>query len=139
MRKTLLIMATSALVVGGSLVAVAWTDETAADNERGPIGHAVEEVLDELVADDTLTREQADAVLDALEERRDEVRAEMEETRALLDEFWSDGELTQEEIDRLPEWHRWSELTEALEDGVITRDEVEDLRGRLHGGHRFRR
>jgi hypothetical protein len=137
MRKAILAVATAVLVLGGSLVVLAQTEETTDElHKRGPIGHAIEEVLDELVADETLTQEQADAVISALEAKRDEFVAEREQVREQLREFWEDDQLSQEEIDQLPEWHRWSEMTDLLEDGVITRDELGEFRhgGRFGGG-----
>jgi polyhydroxyalkanoate synthesis regulator phasin len=141
MRKAILTVATAALVLGGSLVVLAQSEETTDEvAERGPIGHAIEEVLDELVADKTLTQEQADAVISALEAKRDEFVAEREQLRERLQEFWEDDQLTQEEIDQLPEWHRWSEMTDLLEDGVITRDELGEIRrGGRFGDGGFRR
>lgn len=140
MRKAILTVATAALVLGGSLVALAQTEETTDEvDRRGPIGHAIEEVLDELVADETLTQEEADAVISALEAKRDEFVAEREQLREQLQEFWEDDQLTQEEIDQLPEWHRWSQMTDLLEDGVITRDELGEFRrGDRFGGGGFR-
>lgn len=137
MRKAILTAATAALVLGGSLVVLAQTDGSTDEvDQRGPIDHAIEEILDELVSAETLTREQADAVISALEAKRDEFVAEREQLREQLKEFWEDDQLTQEEIDHLPEWHRWNKMTELLEDGVITRDELGKFRrgGRFGGG-----
>lgn len=130
MRKAILAVATGALVLGGSLVVLA-QDGATGDTDR-PAKGAVVEVLDELVSEGTLTQEQADAVIAALEVKRDEVRAEHEAVRQQLEEFWADDELTQEEIDQLPGWHRLSRASDMLEDGVITRDELRDLRPLRH-------
>lgn len=137
MRKAILATATAALVLGGSLVVLAETTDTDA-YERGP-GSAIEAVLDEMVADNTLTQAQADAVIERLEAKRTEFREERLEIREQMQEFWADDQLTQEEIDQLPEWHHWSELSDLLEDGVVTRDELRDMRrGRGFGGGAFR-
>lgn len=130
MRRAIIATATAVLVLGGSLVAFA---QTSADtDDRGQPGTAIEAVLDDLVADTTLTQEQADAVLEALENRRAEFRAEREQLREQMreqvQEFWADGELTQDEIDQLPEWHRWRQASELLEDGAITRGEMGQMR-----------
>lgn len=138
MRRAILAVATAALVLGGSLVVLAQSEGTTGEVERGPIGHAIEEVLDQLVADETLTQEHADAVISALEAKRTEFAAEREQLREQLQEFWEDGQLTQEEIDQLPEWHRWSQLDDLLEDGAITRDELGEMRRGGLGGGGFR-
>lgn len=138
MRKAILATATAALVLGGSLVVLAQTTETTDVDERGP-GSVIGAVLDELVADDTLTRAQADAVIERLEVKRTEFREERLELREQMQEFWADDQLTQEEIDQLPEGHRWSEMTDLLEDGVVTRDELREMRrGGGFGGGGFR-
>lgn len=134
MRKAILAAVTAALVLGGSLVVMAQADVAETDDERGPIGSAIDEVLDDLVADDTLTRAQADAVIEALDARRAEFRAEREQMREQMEEFWADDQLTQEEIDQLPDWHHWSQMTDLLEDGVITRDELGGMRRGPFGG-----
>lgn len=134
MRKAILAAVTAALVLGGSLVVMAQADVAGTDDERGPIGSAIDEVLDDLVADDTLTRAQADAVIEALDARRAEFRAEREQMREQMEEFWADDQLTQEEIDQLPDWHHWSQMTDLLEDGVITRDELGGMRRGPFGG-----
>lgn len=130
MRKTILAAAIGALVLGGATVVAAQTDDTVteATEADGPIAGAVGEVLAGLVADGTLTLAQADAVTDALVARRDEWRAEREAVRDLLEEFWADDELTQAEIDQLPDGHPLRELSELFDDGSISRDEVRDLR-----------
>lgn len=131
MRRAVLTVATGALILGGSLVVLAQSDDESATEaeQRGPLGHAIEEVLADLVADDTLTQDQADAVIEALEARRSELRQEVEAAHDQLEEFWEDDQLTPEEIDQLPQWHRWRGLSDLLEDGVITRDELGAMRG----------
>lgn len=129
MRKTALIAATALFVLVGATMVMAQTDEEAEDEGRGWLGSVVQEVLDDLVADETLTQDQADAVYDALEAKKAELAEEVEAYREQLREFWSDGALAEEEIEQLPERSPWSRLTEAIEDGVIERGEV----GRL--GH----
>lgn len=139
MRRAMIATVTAVLVLGGSLVAFA---QASADTEdRGQVGTAIEAVLDGLVVDKTLTQDQADAVLEALETRRTEFRAEREQLREQVQEFWADGELTQDEIDQLPEWHRWRQASELLEDGAITRGEMGQMRrdgGGLGNGAGFR-
>lgn len=135
MKKILLAVAVGVFVLAGASVVVAQTDEQATDSPLGRIGTAIQEVLDELVADDTLSQDQADAVVDALIEKRDEVKAERDRVREMVEGFWSDDQLTQEELDQLPEGHPWNRLSELMDDGVITREELSELRPH----HRHRR
>jgi hypothetical protein len=142
MRKALMVLAVGVFVLGGAAIAVAQTDEDE-PTPLGRIGSVIQEVLDELVADTSngFTQEDADLVIEALTEKREELRAERQALRAQLEEFWSDGQLTQDEIDQLPENHPWRQLPDVLEDGVITRDELQSLRpfgrGHRHGGFGF--
>lgn len=125
MRKAILIAVTGAIILGGSLAVLA-QDEASDESER-PVRQAVVEVLAELVEDGTLTQAQADAVGAALEMRRDEFRAERAAARQQLEEFWADDQLTTDEIDQLPDWHRWRGVSQIWEDGVVTRDELRNL------------
>ncbi|MXZ68103.1 MAG: hypothetical protein F4Z17_03725 [Acidimicrobiia bacterium] len=64
--------------------------------------------------------------------------------KGLLDSFWDDGVLTAEEIAQLPNAHRITgadgPLADALTDGQITKEEMEEIRDRIperrghHGG-----
>lgn len=133
MRKTVLILATLVLTLGGTAAVLAHagpSDEGSVESQQleGPIV----EVLDELVAEGTLTADQSEAIVAALREKLTEVRAERRATRELLAELWADGELSREEIAQLPSWHPWTRVIAALDDGVITRDELRDLGRRRH-------
>lgn len=150
MKKVLLAVAVGVFVLGGAAIAVAQTDE-GEDPPLGRFGEAIQEVLDGLVADTSndFTQEDADLVVEAFTEKLDEVKAERqalrEERRAerqalreQLREFWSDGELTADEIEQLPEDSPLRRLPDILEDGTITRDELRGLwpfgRGHHRGG-----
>jgi polyhydroxyalkanoate synthesis regulator phasin len=114
----------------------------------------LDDVLDGLVADGTLDQEQADAVVDAVEEKarefveehRDDFERFREEGReqwrsfgkglhfgALLD----DGAIDQEEYDALDDDHplKQIDVSEYLEDGSITRDEFRAILSDLWESH----
>jgi len=126
------------------------TDETAPDESQKPEGRFLrpalgflEDVLDDLIADGTLTDEQADAVVDAVEEKAqdliDEHGGELRERLREGREHWGpfksglrfgalldDGGIDQAEYDALDDDHplKQIDVTEYLEDGSITPDEL---------------
>lgn len=149
MRKRILALsAATMLILGAALVASAQTDETAADTDTVTRNHPlVEEVLDDLVADDVITEDQATAITEALSERWDEAREEFqarrEEHRELAEqvrEFLEDDVITAEELAQLPADSVFNDadgpLAEALEDGEITVDELENAGAWMRGFHR---
>jgi hypothetical protein len=90
-------------------------------------------VLDGLVTDGTLTQEQADAVVAAFQEHHAAMHAQRDAVRAAMEEAWSDGVLTEDELTVLP--NGGSRLTdpdgplaEYWEDGQLTREELEEAR-----------
>jgi hypothetical protein len=137
-------------------------DETEAPDEMRPerVGGRgiLDEVLDDLVAEGTLTQEQADAVARAAEEKVEELRDlwrqhlgdlsedELREgapfplwrgfghgfrLRGLLD----DGGIDQGEYDGLRDTHplKQVDVSEYLEDGLITPEEVREIFSDLKG------
>ena len=143
MRKVILAVIAGALLFVGASVAVAQTDD-GADSAFGRVGGLITDVLDDLVAEGTLTQDQADSVVSALEDRRTELRAQREELRAAWDEAWSDDVLTEEEAASLADSAPFgSQLTdpegplaEYWEDGQLTREELEQARSELGFGRR---
>ncbi len=141
MRKYVIPVAVLLVLVVGS---VAWAyvgrQGPKAEGSIGVTG-VLEEVLGDLVGDGTITRNQSDAIVTALEERKAETRATWEEHKSQLATFWEDGILTSDEIAQLPMANRITDpdgpLAEALEDGSITKEELEEL-SRSRGGHRGR-
>ena len=149
MRRMVLIGA-AALVLGVAAAAWAQAGSEEALEENGdadrehPAGVGLGSVLADLVGDGTITQEQADAIIAAVEEKRSAARAAFQEMKGLLDSFWDDGVLTAEEIAQLPNAHRITDtdgpLADALTDGQITKEEMEEIRGRIperrghHGG-----
>lgn len=100
----------------------------------------LEQVLTDLVGKGTVTQQQSDAITTALQERRSEA---LEEAKAALDQlkaFWEDDVLTADEIAQLPSADRITAaegpLAEALEDGQITKEELDGIRAEHSPGHR---
>lgn len=157
MKKLIPAVLTVALVVVGASVAMAQSGESDstttttvtedADALPGRLGHrgeALQEVLDDLVADDTITQEQADAIVAALEAKKAEFLAERDAVRAAWDEAWSDDVLTEDEAAELADAAPFrgdlldpeGPLAQYWEDGQLTRDELAQARESLGFGHR---
>ncbi len=150
MRRAVVIVAVAAIVLVGAATVLA---APAGPGGRSivvaafdGVGSILSDALDELVADETITQEQADAVQERVkekaEERRDAWQAEREQRRADMEaqrEAWKealeDGRISREELDALvPEDHPLRQLDEFLDDGELSADELEALRGfRLFG------
>lgn len=148
MRKAIFAVAV-VLLLGIGSVAVARVDHgwgrpgDAADR----VG-ILEEVLGDLVTDGVITQEQADAITTAVEGKKEEMAEQRQQLKEQLKSFWEDDVLTTEEIEQLPFAQRILEsekLSEALEDGRITKEEMKELRseksafgkrGGRHGGGR---
>ena len=99
------------------------------------------DVLDDLVAKGTITESQKTAILDGLTAERTARREAAQAQRQQLKDFLADGQITQEELDQLPEDSPLRQLTGVLDDGKITTDELRGL-GRGFGfgkghGHGF--
>ncbi|HEY5889928.1 MAG TPA: hypothetical protein VIW94_04410 [Acidimicrobiia bacterium] len=105
-------------------------------------GAILEEVLDDLVAAGQISQEQAEVIIESLASKAEEIRAAREASGltppqrgqlrrgvwlgALLD----DGGIDQAEYDGLPDIHplKQSDVSQYLEDGVITFDELREIR-----------
>ena len=142
MRKVV-IAGVAVLVLG--VAAAAWAQPRNAwdgDGRRAERGKATEQVLADLVADGTITQAQSDAILAAFEAKRAEVAAAREELRAQLDSFWSDDVLTADEIAQLPFADRFTgtngPLADALQDGQLTKEEVDEIRSQVKADHERR-
>lgn len=143
MRKTIIAMlaAAAVLVAGGALSALAQTDDaTEAAADRPIAAHFGGELLDEMVEDGVITQDQADAIAEWLDARREERRAEREARRAALEEAWADGVLTEEEAAQFPFGERLLAATEAWADGQLTEEEFAELHADrpFHRGLRHR-
>lgn len=116
---------TSAVSSPGTAVA----QETDGTEEDGPFPRILgflDSVLDDLVGDDVITQDQADAVAEAAEERATEIREERHAGREQIRELLEDDVITEEEASQLPEDHPLfsDRYDEAWEDGELTRDEL---------------
>lgn len=152
MRKMIAVLAAGALILGGAAVAFAQTDEgETTSTHRSERGGHISGVLDDLVENGTISQDQADAIVAALEAKRDELhaareelRVERDEARAALTEAWSDGVLTEDEAADLPFGDRLTDpdgpFAEAWSDGQLTRAEFDEIRAELapHRGFRGR-
>lgn len=138
----------AALVVGGLLVGAGFLysvisspDMALAQEDEGSEGTFsriigfLDEVIDDLVDDDTITQDQADAIVSAIEEKAAAVKEDLEANRELLREMLEDGVITEEEASDLPDDHFLFDerFDEAWEDGELSAD---DLRGLFRHGRR---
>jgi hypothetical protein len=141
MRKTIFAVA-ALLVIGIGTVAMASGGEESEQEETNDDrAGIVEQVLTDLVTDGTITQDQSDAILEALEEKKEEIVEQREEAKELLKSFWEDEVLTQEEIEQLPFADgllRLEGVSEALEDGQLTKEEIKELRSKKRGHGRLR-
>ena len=105
-------------------------------------GAVLEEVLDDLVAAGEITQEQAESIIESLASKAEEARATREANGlipprsgqlrrgAWLGALLDDGGIDQAEYDGLPDNHplKQSDVSQYLEDGVITLDELREIR-----------
>ncbi len=103
-----------------------------------PKDTALTDVLDDLVANGTITESQKTAILDGLTAERTARREAAQAQRQQLKDFLADGQITQDELDQLPEDSPLRQLTGVMDDGKITTDELRGLGrgfgfGRGHG------
>ena len=154
MRKLIWLPLAGFLLIAGAAVAAAAPDLvsrpmavlTGAEQETDGGEVKVEfhdgllgEVLDELVASNVITQEQADAITNALRTKAEDRRAELEALRQKWQEFMSDGVITQAEIDQLPDDNPLRQAWDSIaEDGQVTLDQLRQIgpfggRGPGHG------
>ena len=115
-------------------------DEVSTDKDNKP--NLLEEILLGLVEEGTLSEDQADTILNTMEEKKIEIKAERDEIKNLIREMLEDEEITlseldsvdsvnQEKIDRFKQHY-----SQELQDGVITQEEFkENMIGRHKKGH----
>jgi polyhydroxyalkanoate synthesis regulator phasin len=113
------------LLIGGATAVMAHGGLLGGPAEGGTI---LSDVLDELVTDGTINQTQADAIEEAITERRSELREEAEARREQMRTFLEDGTLSADELAQLPEDHPLRNLDSFLEDGQLTQDELRQLR-----------
>lgn len=108
----------------------------AKDVAKFPVRSALlEEVLSELVEDGTIDQEQADAILQSIAEKAAAFRSEAEGLGSMIREFLEDGAISADELEQLPDIPLFDDLEtllgDALDDGVITREELAELFPRM--------
>lgn len=135
----------AALVAGGLLVGAGFVtsivsapdtavaQEAAEDEDRGFFARGMGflgDVLDELVGEGTIDSDQADAILNAVEEKAAEVKEEREALREEIKGYLEDGVLTSDEAANLPEdhWLLSDALDDAWADGELTIGEIREAR-----------
>lgn len=145
----------AAAVAGGLLVGAAFVtsavsapgiasaqEDAAESAERGRHGMDVlSEVLSDLVDDETISQEQADAILSAVGTKAEELKAQREANRELIEGFLEDDVITASELAQLPDDHPFNDpegpFAEAVADGELTRDEIREARPHpRHGAFR---
>lgn len=148
--KALAALAAGGLLIGAGFVVsaisspgTAQAQETEENKDRGPVQRLfgfLGQVLDDLVGDGTITQDQADAIEEAARTKAAELKEEHMALREQLSELLDDGVITEEEASELPENHwLFSEaLDEAWEDGELSVEEIRDT-GLHHLGYSFRR
>lgn len=104
-------------------------EETDGTGDEGPFPRILGflgEVLDDLVGDDVISQDQADAVAEAAEQKATELKEEREAQRELIRGLLEDDVITDEEASQLPDDHPLlsDRYDEAWEDGELTRDEL---------------
>ena len=152
MKKLLLGLGVFGLALGVGIVGISYAaeipmeekvfiqDKVSTDKDDKP--NLLEEVLQGLVEEGTLSEGQADAILKTMEVKKLEIKAERDEIKNLIKEMLEDEEITlleldsvdsvnQEKIDRFKQHY-----SQELEDGVITQEEFkENMIGRHKKGH----
>ncbi len=137
MRTKIVAALAALLLIGGAAVAYGQeSTDDATTKESGRFGgwlrhnrgEILQSVLADLVTDGVIDQAQSDAIVAALEAKRDEYAA----ARDLMQSFWEDGVLTSEEIAQLPEPNVFIDpdgpFADALADGELTSDEVDAIR-----------
>lgn len=151
-------VAATTVITGGSADAQeAPVEEEVAPPVRPERGAVIQSVLDELVAANEITQDQADAIQSALEEKWAELKEDRPEGRRgpgfrrgarfgfHLAELLEDGVIDSAELAELPDGHPFNDpdgpFADAAADGQITEDELAEIREqhREEGGRGFGR
>ena len=152
MKRLLLGIGVFGLTLGVGIVGISYASDTPQVREnffekkiskdKADKHKFLEGVLTELVKDGTLSQNQSDSVLNAVESTKLTIKAEREEIKNLINEMLEDGKITlleldsattidQEKIDRFKE-----RFSEELEDGVISEEEFKDnIKSHHRKGH----
>ena len=95
---------------------------------------ALEDALDGLVTDGTITADQKTKILAAVAAERTARMEQRQADRQVLKDALADGEITQAELDKLSEDHPLRQATDLMADGKITADELRALGRGFKGG-----
>ena len=95
---------------------------------------ALADALDGLVTKGTITAAQKTAILDAVTAERTTRQAQRQADRAQILAFLADGQITQDELDKLPADSPLRQLTGVMDDGKITLDELRGIGRGVLGG-----
>ncbi len=99
----------------------------------------LEEVLAEMVTEGTLAQVQSDAIVAAVQAKKEELVEARQQAKEMLESFWEDDILTEDEINQLPfaeQILQMEGVSEALEDGQITKAETAGTASRERDGDR---
>jgi hypothetical protein len=94
---------------------------------------ALDDALDGLVEDGTITADQKTKILEAVTAERTARFEQRQADRQVMKDALADGEITQDELDKLSADHPLRQATDLMADGKITTDELRAL-GRGFGG-----
>ncbi len=142
MKRLLLGIGVFGLALGVGIIGTSYASEAPqvresffekkVSNDKAYKHNLLEGVLAGLVEEGTLSQNQSDSVLSAVESKKLTIKAEREEIKNLINEMLEDGKITiveldsvttiyQEKIDRFKE-----RFSKELEDGVISEEEFKD-------------
>ena len=152
MKRLLLGVGVFGLALGVGIMGISYASEASqvrenflekkVANDKADKHNLLESVLRGLVDEGTLSQNQSDSVLSAVESKKITIKAERQEIKDLIKEMLEDGEITvleldsvttidQEKIDRFKE-----RFSEELEDGVISEEEFKDnIKSHHRKGH----
>lgn len=159
MRKVLTALGVSGLLVAGAFVAstvslgaasAQTTDTPIVDDEVGPREAVLDEVVQSLIDDGTITEDEAVIVKERFVAKHEELAGERQarqeqrrEDHELILGFLDDDVISASELAQLPEDHPLRNtdgvFSSALEDGQITRDELDQVRAEHRQDRRERR
>ncbi len=146
MKRIIASMLAAGVLVGGAGTAavlavspaVAQEAETATETTPPRPAVVLSEVLSALVADGTISQDQADAVAAAMKAKVEQLREQFPQAghrRGLgpkVKEFLADGVITADELAELPEGHPLRDpdgpAAAYLDDGQLTKDELQQMR-----------
>ena len=152
MKRLLLGIGVFGLALGIGIMGISYASEAPqvrenffekkVSNDKADKKNLLEDVLSDLVEEGTLSQNQSDSVLSAVESKKLTMKAERKEIKNLINEMLEDGKITiveldsvatidQEKIDRFKE-----HFSEELEDGVISEEEFKDnIKSHYRKGH----